>query len=1033
MPRKRQPKLTTTQRRLRLERQLSLVHWLSHEFGFKDNADMLKHCKESEGMRGGKSLVYHALQSREHRIPAAKLDAYENNIQRHLDSINRRRQAPIALKYFQQLAALGVEHYLDRLAASPNQLLAQLNGFVRRENAGRLDKFAEYAADDLKKIAFWMATGSGKTLLLHLNYLQFLHYFPDDADNILLVTPNESLSEQHLQEFAMSGIAARRVEESADVLSSANPVQVVEITKLVEKKRGKKGAGIPLERFEGKNLLFVDEGHKGAGGEAWFKARDQLGAHGFTFEYSATFGQALFARGGDKLTEQYGKNILFDYSYRYFHDDGFGKDFNVLNLAQDPAGNRMDLLMTGNLLSFYQQIIYFEEQRDQLRPYRLEKPLLLMLGSTVTKGTETTASDVAELVGFVHRFAQNKQGQSVKQVRAVLGGQSGLVNDAGEDVFSGKFSYIAGRDAETVYRDMLKRVFHAETGGALFLCPLKRAAGEIGMKIGADNPRYFALAFVGNVKKLCDLIVKKCGVAETMDAISDSLFAGVNAPGSAVNMLIGAKKFMEGWNSWRVAGMGLLNVGKSEGAEIIQLFGRGVRLRGRGMSLKRSAALGGMAHPDHLHLLETLNIFAVRADFIASFRLYLEREGVDNYEISLGIDIKREFLKQKLLIPKINGEFTDAVALAPDKVRVTVDFSERVQSMQSGGGQVVVAQQSQNEERKWSEHELEYLDWEDLYLRLLEHKRARGWDNLLVRQGDLRGILEQGVKIKAPVERGAANFSGNMKQLGDIALAGLQKYADRLHHTRQIRWQTEHMTAEELDEAHGNFKDYIVQIPRDQKELIERIKQAVQQANWEHEQQAGDLPNVHFDRHLFQPLLCGSGENVTLIPAGLVESEKKFVASLRDYCESHREQIKELEIFLLRNLPHRGVGFPDESGDNFYPDFILWVKRGKDQRVVFVEPHGLLQDPVPAENSKVKLHKWLEEISKRWGGRYAQQMEIDSFIVSDTHPDELRRRWGAENDPDNHQILFLDEDQDLVPALLKWKSPAKKSRGKPRR
>jgi len=174
--------------------------------------------------------------------------------------------------------------------------------------------------------------------------------------------------------------------------------------------------------------------------------------------------------------------------------------------------------------------------------------------------------------------------------------------------------------------------------------------------------------------------------------------------------------------------------------------------------------------------------------------------------------------------------------------------------------------------------------------------------------------------------------------------------------------------------------------------------------------------------------LCGGGENVTLIPAGLVESEKKFVASLRDYCESHREQIKELEIFLLRNLPHRGVGFPDESGDNFYPDFILWVKRGKDQRVVFVEPHGLLQDPVPAENSKVKLHKWLEEISKRWGGRYAQQMEIDSFIVSDTHPDELRRRWGTENDPDNHQILFLDEDQDLVPVLLKWKS-----RGKPRR
>ena len=39
---------------------------------------------------------------------------------------------------------------------------------------------------------------------------------------------------------------------------------------------------------------------------------------------------------------------------------------------------------------------------------------------------------------------------------------------------------------------------------------------------------------------------------------------------------------MEGWNSWRVSNMGLLNIGRNEGSEIIQLFGRGVRLRGRG-------------------------------------------------------------------------------------------------------------------------------------------------------------------------------------------------------------------------------------------------------------------------------------------------------------------------------------------------------------------------------------------------------------------------------------------------------------------
>ena len=62
-------------------------------------------------------------------------------------------------------------------------------------------------------------------------------------------------------------------------------------------------------------------------------------------------------------------------------------------------------------------------------------------------------------------------------------------------------------------------------------------------------------------------------------------------------VLIGSKKFTEGWSSWRVSTMGLMNVGQGEGAQIIQLFGRGVRLKGHCMSLKRS---GKIDLPDYL-------------------------------------------------------------------------------------------------------------------------------------------------------------------------------------------------------------------------------------------------------------------------------------------------------------------------------------------------------------------------------------------------------------------------------------------------
>lgn len=68
------------------------------------------------------------------------------------------------------------------------------------------------------------------------------------------------------------------------------------------------------------------------------------------------------------------------------------------------------------------------------------------------------------------------------------------------------------------------------------------------------------------------------------DAFAGGLFREVDRAGSQVNVLIGAKKFIEGWSSWRVSNMGLLNIGKSEGSQIIQLFGRGVRLKGRDYS-----------------------------------------------------------------------------------------------------------------------------------------------------------------------------------------------------------------------------------------------------------------------------------------------------------------------------------------------------------------------------------------------------------------------------------------------------------------
>ena len=67
-----------------------------------------------------------------------------------------------------------------------------------------------FTVDDLEKLAFWMATGAGKTLIMHINYHQYFHYCKEALDHILLITPNEGLSEQHLRELTNSDIRCER-------------------------------------------------------------------------------------------------------------------------------------------------------------------------------------------------------------------------------------------------------------------------------------------------------------------------------------------------------------------------------------------------------------------------------------------------------------------------------------------------------------------------------------------------------------------------------------------------------------------------------------------------------------------------------------------------------------------------------------------------------------------------------------------------------------------------------------------------------
>ena len=1018
----------------KLENHLTLHGWLNSHFGYTTTRDLLNDIKNAEeGFNpDGHSVVCEHLMSGVPPDSAIEeaLPTYDANIKRHLSTINSRRTQPIVLRYFQYLSLLYTEIFLDWKFNKQAKFLSQLNAFVRTRNMAKPPGDAmdtPFTETDIEKLAFWMATGSGKTLIMHINYHQFRHYCKDPLDHIVLITPNEGLSEQHMRELANSDIRCERFNVEGNRLAhSQDAVQVIEITKLVEEKTSG-GVSVPVEAFEGNNLIFVDEGHKGSGGKVWRAYREALAKTGFTFEYSATFGQALAAAKNADLVDEYGKAIAFDYSYRYFYGDGYGKNFRILNVKHDDA-TQTETLLLGNLLSFYEQRRYFKQNTDAVRAYGLDSPLWAFVGSKVNAvytEKKKSRSDVLNVIRFLHRFLKNEKAWAIHSIEKIINGDSGLSDDNGTDVFQNRLSYLKEHNEtpRQIYTDILDEVFHTNSSGALHLCDVRNARGEIALK-ATSSSQYFGLIYIGDTSAFKKL-VQNDDADISMDSenvFTESLFNDINKPESAINILIGAKKFIEGWDSWRITAMGLLNIGKQEGSQIIQLFGRGVRLRGRNMSLRRSTP-EDTERPDNLPLLETLNIFAVRANFMAQFRDYLMREGVPHEEpIQLELPIKRNMdrVPRPLYVPTVLQYAETATGKCVIlEVNSAAAITHTTQSVDIIGSSTQRGIQAERAEAAYQTHipqpSLELVDWEYIYLQLLEYKKEKQFHNLIFDIDILKQILSpnEGLSELSVMDESEVvpRTQAQLKRLEELVLTLLRKYIAKFYRIIQKRWNDEAVRLKKLEGNDSNFTNWKVYIPRDEaSELEPQIKHLIESKEI-YGSGTTKLSKVYNDRHLYQPLLTVDGVETALriTPPALENSEKDFVNDLQKYVHrQHEELLAEKQIFLLRNQSRgKGIGFYENEG--FYPDFILWILEGAKQRIVFIEPHGMIHDAINEHNDKITLFKRLRDLShKRFRGEHVQ---LDAFMISRTTLTNIQRRYPDENRQtfaEDWHILFRD-------------------------
>ncbi len=1032
---------------LRFDQKLILLQWMLGLFdkqSFEQLAEPLKN-PDLEGLTEDNNHKFlQALTALWEfpEFPGDVLLGYDQNIVKHSMALNQRRDQPIRWKYFQWLTLLFAEVYLDRFFRDPVKLLSDLNNFVQRFNSDKTetDRVANYEPDDLRKLAFWNATGSGKTLLMHINILQYRHYLAlygreKELNRIILLTPNEGLSRQHLAEFRAAGMDAELFIKEGASLFAGKTIEIIDIHKLREDSGEKT---VAIDAFESSNLVLVDEGHRGSSGREtgrWMDARQRLCENGFSFEYSATFGQAMKASGNRELEKQYAKCILFDYSYKYFYRDGFGKDYRILNLADDSDEERRTIYLTACLLVFYQQQRLFRDKAADFRPFLLENPLWVFVGGSVNavrSENRRKVSDVVDILLFLGIFVRDRQ-QTVNMLDRLLGGRPGLLDQHGNEIFVNAFGYLSRcrMTGEQAYDDILKLLFNSPVQASLHVENLTGTDGEIALRIGDSEP--FGLINVGDASTLCKLCEEHQNILQVGSReFSGSLFSALDKPDSTVNVLIGSKKFTEGWNSWRVSTMGLMNVGKTEGSEIIQLFGRGVRLKGLNMSLKRSGKISGISRQEYIALLETLNIFGIRAQYMQQFKEYLEDEGLPTNEdrIEFILPVVKNLDGKKLKIIRLKedvdfkrngekpmlGEPSDHLQKHP----LILNWYPKIQAQQSrgvtGSSEVADLEHGQLKPRH-----LAFMDMDRIYFALQNFKNERAWYNLNIPRESIATLLGRTDWYILYIPAAELEFTrfDRVRRWEEIAIALLKKYCDRFYLHCKQKWEEQFLEYREITEDDPNFiQEYRLMIEQSAEAIKNNLgilKEMIAGGKFVRDWSFGELEALCFGRHLYQPLLHFKSTLVEVMPVSLNDGERDFVCDLRKFYHEKKEYFQGRELYLLRNMSRgRGIGF-FEAG-NFYPDFILWLLTDNKQYVTFVDPKGLrnlegLDDP------KIRFHKEIKSIEKRLAD---PAMILNSFIISNTPPKSIS--WwtaNAKSKLEQRHVLFQDTDkQTYIEKLL---------------
>lgn len=891
----------------------------------------------------------------------------------------------------------------------------------------------------INRMSFWMATGSGKTLII-VKLIELLGLLISKGEipknDILFLAHREDLLEQfknHVDEFNSFNFETKiNLKNLRDYESvkreNALPFAKNEITvfyyrsDLISDEQKEKIVNFRNYDNNGKWYILLDEAHKGDKEDSKRQILYSiLSRNGFLFNFSATFTDPR-----DFAT------CVFNFNLSKFVEEGYGKHIYVSEQDVIAFKEKSDfseqekqkiVLKTLLLLTYINK--YFEKIREvantpSLRDTPLQegnlyhRPLLLTLVNSVS----VEDSDLELFFRELEKVAKNEiRADLIKEAREEL------VNE-----FSNNAKFLIG-DSESFidtdlisklnYKDILKYILNAETPGKIEVLKIPGNRQELIFRLmTADKP--FALIKIGDISSWLKDKLEGYEINESFE--NESYFRRINSDDSDINILMGSRSFYEGWDSNRPNILLFVNIGVGNDAKkfVLQSVGRGIRIEPLKYQRKRLQNLLNARTPrqtssdttllegnleqlfekiKNLILpMESLFVFGTNAANLNEIIKTLTEEKQDKNLEDLFI-LNPEAQKHLLLIPVYKtAERIFAEEQNPQKYPISrEDFDITSQFYEFLGDKITLAKYDCEVKVLKKAKESFSEENKNRYYTLGKDEPSLLEPELILdRIFDYLGVKSREFEKFKELENEIVHFK-------KVRFSDGEKYEEIKQKIETMRQYPE--KKKELDKNYGK-------IPPE--EYGKQLKLFEEAGKYEVNNQKISIK--YLTNHYYLPVIVSETEKIDYLNHIInVDSEVKFINELEEYLQKDDDVFKQFDWWMFSKLDQTldEVYIPyynpkENNISNFKPDFIFWLKKGNRYLILFVDPKGTEHTD---GYRKIDGYSRIFEIEKD-GQKQSRDFSYNDFTINTILL--LKPRRGIADVLENYKQYWFDNFDDFA-------------------